>query len=173
MTTVAELFQFIGIVAIGLLIVKALDFFRRSRLPETLTSVDPDDPELQAAYANAHQSLPYFWEKRDSALNPEDYFVKVRIEDEYGAEHFWLENPALDGDQITGIVGNDPGVVRCVEVGQKVSYPTSQISDWMYTEGDYIHGNFTARVTARPHNMGAKQYAQLMEKFAPLPDIEA
>lgn len=142
-------------------------------MPETLTRVDPDSPEMVEAVANARKTLPYFWDKRASALNPEDYMVKAAIEDGEMVEHFWLANPVVEGDTVKGEIGNDPGIVKNVKFGELVTVAESKISDWMYSEGDKMHGNYTARVLAKPHTMGKAQYEQLMKMFAPLPDIEA
>lgn len=147
-------------------------FRRMASLPGTLSMIDPSSPEMVEAIASARKTLPYFWDKRSSALNPDDYLVKVGIEDGEKTEHFWLENPVLEGDQISGDVGNDPGTVKNVRFGERVTLPESKISDWMYYEGDKMHGNYTARVLAKPHTMGKAQYAQLMAMFAPLPEID-
>lgn len=150
-----------------------LNFFRMQSMPPTLTRVDPDSPEMLEAVANARKTLTYFWDKRASALNPEDYMVKAAIEDGEMVEHFWLTNPVVEGDVVKGEIGNDPGIVKNVKYGELVTVPESKISDWMYSEGDKMHGNYTARVLAKPHTMGKAQYEQLMAMFAPLPDVEA
>lgn len=149
-----------------------INFVRMRSMPETLTRVDPNSPEMVEAVANARKTLPYFWDKRASALNPEDYMVKAAIEDGEMVEHFWLANPVVEGDKVKGELGNDPGIVKNVKFGELVTVPESKISDWMYSEGDKMHGNYTARVLAKPHTMGKAQYEQLMAMFAPLPEIE-
>ena len=142
-------------------------------MPETLTRVDSNSPEMVEAVASARKTLPYFWDRRASALNPEDYMVKVAIEDGEMIEHFWLTHPVVEDDTVKGEIGNDPGIVKNVKFGELVTVPESKISDWMYSEGDKMHGNYTARVLAKPHTMGKAQYEQLMAMFAPLPDVEA
>jgi uncharacterized protein YegJ (DUF2314 family) len=150
-----------------------MNFVRMRSMPETLTRVDSNSPEMVEAVASARKTLPYFWDRRASALNPEDYMVKVAIEDGEMIEHFWLTHPVVEGDTVKGEIGNDPGIVKNVKFGELVTVPESKISDWMYSEGDKMHGNYTARVLAKPHTMGKAQYEQLMAMFAPLPDIEA
>jgi uncharacterized protein YegJ (DUF2314 family) len=150
-----------------------MNFVRMRSMPETLTRVDSNSPDMVEAVASARKALPYFWDRRASALNPEDYMVKVAIEDGEMIEHFWITNPVLDGDNVKGEIGNDPGIVKNVKFGELVTVPESKISDWMYSEGDKMHGNYTARVLAKPHTMGKAQYEQLMAMFAPLPDVEA
>ncbi len=149
-----------------------MNFVRMRSMPETLTRVDPNSPEMLEAVANARKTLPYFWDMRASALNPDDYMVKVAIEDGEMTEHFWLENPVIEGESVRGKLGNDPGIVKNVKFGELVTVPESKISDWMYSEGDKMHGNYTARVLAKPHTMGKAQYEQLMAMFAPLPEVE-
>ncbi len=150
-----------------------LNFLRMRALPPTLVRVDSDSPEMVEAVANARKTLPYFWDRRSTALNPDDYLVKIAIEDGEMTEHFWLNNPSLNGDEVTGQIGNDPGIVKNVKYGETVTVPESKISDWMYSEGDKMHGNYTARVLAKPHTMGKAQYEHLMKMFAPLPELPA
>ena len=161
-------------IALGVVFFLVLTNFVRMRsMPETLSSVDSNSPEMVEAVANARKTLSYFWDRRASALNPEDYMVKVAIEDGELVEHFWLANPVMEGDMVKGEIGNDPGIVKTVKFGELVTVPESKISDWMYSEGDKMRGNYTARVLAKPHTMGKAQHEQLMKMFAPLPDVES
>jgi uncharacterized protein YegJ (DUF2314 family) len=159
-------------IAVGVILFFVLmNVLLRRNLPETLSHVDPDSPEMIEAIASARKSLPYFWDKRATALNPEDYMVKVAIEDGEMTEHFWLKDPRIEGENVIGTIENDPGVVKTVKYGETVTVPESKISDWMYSEGDLMHGNYTARVLAKPQSMGKAQYEYLMSKFAPLPTL--
>lgn len=162
--------MWIGIVVAVIVIVLVLRFAADRAMPETLSYREVDDVEMMAAIAGAQKTLPMFWDKKASALNPDDYSVKVKITDGDRVEHFWLFQPALDGEFVTGILDNDPGIVKTVKVGDKIRSPLSDVSDWMYTEGGKIHGNYTGRVLARPENMKKAKYEQFVAMFAPLPE---
>lgn len=159
------------IIVVVLLAIFAIRFLQRLSLPETLSYVDPHDPELLNAIADAQTSLPYFWDKRASALNPDDYFLKVRLEGPKDAESIWISNPSIEGDEVTGIVNQSPALLD-VKEGDRVRCAVSSINDWMYTESDRIHGNFTGRVLAKPQNMNKRQYEEILKSFAPLPTAE-
>jgi len=74
----------------------------------------------------------------------------VKVAFAYGSdgarEHIWLVEPIFSGDMVSGIVNNDPVDVKNMQFGQKVTAPTSDISDWMYIEHDVLKGGFTMRV---------------------------
>lgn len=160
----------VGVIVLGWFILRAIQI---SQLPSTLGTTNFDDPEIIQAIANARAMLNYFWDKKASALNPEDFFVKVRVEDsDGGVEHIWVANPILEGDQVRGEVNSDTVVIKTHRLGDTITYPVSEITDWMYNEGGKMHGNYTARVTAKPHNMSRAQYEQLVEMFAPLPEAD-
>lgn len=164
--------MWIAIIVAVVLIVLGLRYAAARAMPETLSYRAEDDPEMLAAIAGAQKTLPMFWDKKASALNPDDYTIKVKITDGENVEHFWLFGPQLDGDFVTGVLDNDPGIVKTVKLGEKIRAPLSDVSDWMYTEGDKMYGNYTGRVLAKPQNMSKAQYAHLMAMFAPLPEDE-
>ena len=98
------------IIVVVLLVIFGFRILQRLSLPETLSYVDPSDPELLNAIADAQNSLPYFWDKRASAINPDDYFLKIRLEGPKDAESIWISNPSIEGDEVTGIVNQSPAL---------------------------------------------------------------
>lgn len=162
--------MWIALAVVVILAVGGFRYFSARRLPETFTRRAPDDPEMMAAIAGARKSLPMFWDRKASAPNPDDYLVKVKIVDGEDVEHFWLQDPQPDGEFVTGILDNHPGIVTNVELGDKIRAPLSDVSDWMYTEDGTIYGNYTGRILARPKNMSKEQHEHFMSRFAPLPD---
>ena len=108
--------------------------------------VKTDDPTMLAARADAQASLSSFLEK---AANPapgtENYAVKVKIQDEYGVEHFWV-TPFLETPTgFKGMISNDPAVVRKVRAGQSYEFTREDVSDWMYMKDGKIHGGYSIR----------------------------
>lgn len=158
----------IVLVVLVVLVIIGFQYVQRKSLPETIITIDPNDPAILKAIADAQASLPNFWEKKISALNSEDYSIKVRIQGHEKAESIWLSDPSIDGDKVSGIVNQSPAYL-CVREGQRITCETSQVNDWMYMESDRIHGNFTGRVMGKPHNMSLRQYQAILGRFAPLP----
>ena len=155
-------------VVLVVLAIIGFQYMQRKSLPETIITIDPNDPTMLKAIADAQASLPTFWEKKAIALNPEDYLIKVRIQGQEKAESIWLSDAQVDGDKVSGIVNQSP-VFLAVREGERITCEPSQVNDWMYMESDMIHGNFTARVMGKPHNMSQHQYQAILASFAPLP----
>jgi uncharacterized protein YegJ (DUF2314 family) len=161
-------------VVLVILVVLAVIGFRylqAKSLPETLVNIDPNDPVMLKAISDAQDSLPTFWEKHGSALNPADFSLKVRFEGDQKVESMWVSDPRQDGDKVSGIVDQSPAFLSIRE-GERVTFEPSQIRDWMYTESAMIHGNFTGRIMGKPHGMTQRQYQAILDSFAPLQSID-
>lgn len=114
--------------------------------PATLTD-QYDEEEMKQAIETARSTFDQFLERfRNPQPGDEDFNVKVRIEDENGVEYFWLGDLKLDSEPYSGVIGNEPGIVRNVEFGQVYSFPKSDIADWMYMSNGKMQGNYTLRV---------------------------
>lgn len=117
--------------------------------------VKSEDPGMTAAIAKARATLEGF----KTALGErkpgtERYAVKVGFP--YGdgdREHIWVKDPVFAQDKVSGRVMNQPVDVQNIKLGQRVSAPAEDISDWMYVEGGVLRGGYTMRV--------------LLEKMAP------
>lgn len=73
----------------------------------------------------------------------DSFSVKAPIADENGTEYFWITDVSFDDGKFKGVIGNDPGIVKNVKFGQEWEVEEDEISDWMFTRGDLIHGGFT------------------------------
>lgn len=112
-----------------------------SSKPETLTS-DYEKAEMDAAIGTARDRVDEFL--MVLAENGADSFsVKAPIRDGDETEHFWIVDVSYADGVFSGEIGNDPGVVTNVKAGQAWQIKKDEISDWMYTRGDMIHGGFT------------------------------
>jgi uncharacterized protein YegJ (DUF2314 family) len=113
---------------------------------ETLTD-KYDEKEMNQAVKTAQSTFDKFLERfRNPQPGDEDFNVKVKIEDKNGVEHFWLGDLKLDSEPYSGVIGNDPEIVKNVKFGQEYSFPRSDISDWMYMANGKMQGNYTLRV---------------------------
>ncbi|MDF1850922.1 MAG: DUF2314 domain-containing protein [Verrucomicrobiales bacterium] len=109
--------------------------------PETLVR-NYDESGMDAAIARARAEVDQFLvvlEKGDA----DSFSVKAPIKDENGTEHFWFTDVTFADGQFTGSVGNDPGIVQNVQYGQPWTIEKGEISDWMFTRGEKIHGGYT------------------------------
>ena len=122
--------------------------------------VKNDDPKMSAAIARAQGSLETF--RAALAAPPADaksFSVKVGFA--WGTkgdrEHIWLTEPQLDASSVTGTINNEPVDVTTLKLGQSVSAPLKDVSDWMYVEGGVLRGGYTLRVLLDKMAPEAKQ----------------
>ena len=117
-----------------------------SRKPETLTG-EYDEKKMEQAIAEANSTFDTFLTRfRNPQPGDEAFNVKVKIEDENGVEHFWVGDLNLDAEPYSGIIGNEPGIVEKVKLGDTCSFTRNDISDWMYMANGKMKGNYTLRV---------------------------
>jgi uncharacterized protein YegJ (DUF2314 family) len=127
-------------------------------------SVKDDDPEMEAAIAKARETLPQFWQAFERQDPSESKFaLKVRIADTHGTEHFWaIEVERRDG-KIMGTINNDPNIVASVKLGDRITIPEADISDWLYLRGGKMLGNYTIRPLLRKMSpQEAERYKKIM-----------
>jgi uncharacterized protein YegJ (DUF2314 family) len=81
--------------------------------------------------------------------------VKAKFSDkgkEDEAEHLWIDKVAYDGKTISGEVASEPADLKSVKLGQKVSFPLEQLSDWLYVENGMAKGAFTVQYLRKKMN---------------------
>jgi uncharacterized protein YegJ (DUF2314 family) len=104
-----------------------------------------DDPDMDAAFARARQTLDGFlaaW--RDPAPGMSGFAVKVGIDEGENTEYFWIALTSEDAAGFTGQVNNEPRMVTSVAFGQKIVFARERIVDWVYQRDDRMLGNYTA-----------------------------
>ena len=117
-----------------------------SRKPETLTD-QYDEKKMEQAITDARASFDEFLTRfRNPKPGDRAFNVKVRIADKNGVEHFWVGDLKLDSEPYSGTIGNDPGIVKNVKLGQTYNFKRADISDWMYIAEGKMEGNYTLRV---------------------------
>ena len=110
--------------------------------PDTLVRGDYDVVAMDKAIARARSEVDVFIAVL-KANDAESFSVKAPIKDENGTEHFWITDVAFVDGEFEGHVGNDPGIVKNVVLGQKWRIKKTEISDWMYVRAGRIHGGYT------------------------------
>jgi uncharacterized protein YegJ (DUF2314 family) len=113
----------------------------------TVYGVQDSDVEMNEAIEKANQTLDNF--KRALKSNNKDfkYFaLKVRFITPQGGEHIWLSSISLKNKKYIGVVDNLPESTTEVKIGDTIQIKTDDISDWMYVDGNKLHGGYTLRV---------------------------
>jgi uncharacterized protein YegJ (DUF2314 family) len=118
--------------------------FSCSKPPETLVEGGYDEKEMDAAISRARAEVDSFIIELSKGSGT-NFSVKAPIEDKGETEHFWLTDIVYQNDEFGGIIGNDPGIVSNVKMGQKWKIKKNEISDWLFMRDGKMHGNYTMR----------------------------
>ena len=127
-----------------LLLANILVFAGCHSKPETLVEGGYDEAEMTAATQRALSEVDTFIDDLKSGQS-EDYAVKAPVEDGGEVEHFWITDITFANGKFSGTIGNEPGVVSNVTLGQSYSLGKNEISDWMFMRDGKMHGNYTMR----------------------------
>jgi uncharacterized protein YegJ (DUF2314 family) len=116
----------------------------QQKMPETLVQGGYDQKEMDDAIALARSTTQKFIEELQ---NPKgnSHSVKAPITDNGETEHFWLTDVTYKDGVFNGKIGNEPGMVTNVKIGQDWQINQADISDWMYFRDGKMYGNYTAR----------------------------
>jgi uncharacterized protein YegJ (DUF2314 family) len=120
-----------------------------SQAPEApIAYVDKQDAEVNASIAEARRNLPIFWRTFDRQPEGVDrYGLKIRFPTQSGGgEHIWIDVTSRNGDDIVGVIDNDPEYRPDLKLGMTVHVKAADITDWSYRRGGKMFGGFTTRV---------------------------
>jgi uncharacterized protein YegJ (DUF2314 family) len=125
--------------------------------PPTLVRDGYDEQEMDAAIAQARSSVDRFISELTKPTGT-SHAVKAPIEDDGEVEHFWLTEVIYRNGKFEGTIGNEPGAVGNVKMGQKWTIGKTEISDWMFMRDGKMHGNYTMRplLKAMPEGEAAR-----------------
>ena len=146
-----------------LILMLALACWSCSSKPDTLVEGGYDEQEMNAAIARARSEVDTFIAEM-AKKNGEDFAVKAPIEDQGRTEHFWLADVVYSNGEFQGKIGNDPGIVGNVRIGQPWTIKKEQISDWMFMRDGKMHGNYTMRPLLK--TLPEKEAAKLRSMLA-------
>jgi len=115
---------------------------------DPVTYVTGNDRAMNGAIAPAQATLDVF-KGALAAAPPGALSFSVKVGFPYGAhgrEHIWLVDVTLTGSEVTGKINNEPVDAKNLKLGQIVTAPQKDISDWMYVDGGVLRGGYTLRV---------------------------
>jgi uncharacterized protein len=109
-----------------------------------------DDEEVAQASVLARRTFRYFWrelswERRRIVPAFDSACVKLPFEGSGKVEHMWIDEVDFDGDNVSGVLLNEPNEGGSVHRGDRVESPLARLGDWMLA-GDAVLGAFTVRV---------------------------
>jgi uncharacterized protein YegJ (DUF2314 family) len=112
-----------------------------------VTFVQDDDPAMNRAFEKARATLDEFFALAKSPrAGTEAYAIKVAVTDGKSTEYFWVNDFDFDGDEMSGVLNNEPENVRKYRLGERFTFKRADVVDWTYMEpaARRMHGNYTA-----------------------------
>jgi uncharacterized protein YegJ (DUF2314 family) len=113
----------------------------------TVVQVSDDDNAMNRAMDEARATVDQFV----TALNApqptqKSFSVKLLVTDGQHSEHMWVPPVRYEQGKFFGQLNNVPDLVHGVKLGDEVSVPTNEISDWMFVDEGRLVGGCTIRV---------------------------
>jgi uncharacterized protein YegJ (DUF2314 family) len=101
---------------------------------------------MLAASQRARDTLDSFIERITLSDPPSSRSIRARVGSGAGAEPIWLDEPVFRNGSFRAVVGNLPGEVPGVEIGDAVVVSRSEVLDWLFVEERCMAGAYTLRV---------------------------
>jgi uncharacterized protein YegJ (DUF2314 family) len=106
-----------------------LAVFQHSPVP--VMRVDADSPALIAAVAEARRRWPEFLAAYAQAADKAPFSVKAPVTEGGRTEFIWIKVKTIAGDQIHGLLANDPVALGELKLGSFVSVQVAELNDWV------------------------------------------
>ena len=104
------------------------------------------DPELAAAVKQAQAELPKFLDRLQHLKQGEHFAVQARFGKDLSFEHMWVDHLSFDGKNLQGTLADQPSVVTSLHKGDAVSFPITDVMDWLILSGGKREGGYAEAV---------------------------
>ncbi|MCL1926486.1 MAG: DUF2314 domain-containing protein [Syntrophorhabdaceae bacterium] len=99
---------------------------------------DGENPKMIEAFKNAQTTFKYFWRElswEQRRIVPALTVACVKIaftQEAKEVEHMWINEIIFDGNNVMGVLVNQPNELTNISCGDFVNVPLNQISDWLF-----------------------------------------
>jgi uncharacterized protein YegJ (DUF2314 family) len=129
------------------------ELFGDDDLHNPMFNVDKEDPEINAAMAEAKRRIPEFLSAFEAAgpqpVNDDSppFIFKARFPSGDGNEYIWLSLSAVTSSALVGTIENPPADPSIPAKGSKVKVKLDNVVDWAYArKGKEPVGMFVERI---------------------------
>lgn len=141
------------IVVVIALVVFGISHHNRTKIPAVspkgapLVQAKADDPRLAAATAEAKRRWPEFAAAYKNRLGKSAFVVKhAFVLKDGGVEHMWMAVTGINGNQVSGLLIDEPYGDIGHKEGDPVMLAAEDIEDWGYQENGQRIGGFSQPV---------------------------
>ncbi|RAJ08683.1 uncharacterized protein YegJ (DUF2314 family) [Chitinophaga skermanii] len=112
------------------------------------------DPNMLAAFTKAQSTFKYFWREcsweyrrivpaLDLACVKIAFSQSLPGRDEPVVEYIWMNEIDFNGDEISGVIVNQPNELTNIQNGDYVTVPLDRLCDWLFTTEGKSYGGYT------------------------------
>lgn len=110
-------------------------------------NISGDDPWMRAAVSEARACWPEFVEAfHNPRPGQQNFTVKLPISDGRHTEFIWVNVVAIEGDVISGDLGNEPVDLQFMALGDRVRGKVEDLNDWIFIDNGEMVGGFTTAI---------------------------
>ncbi|GAB7530337.1 DUF2314 domain-containing protein [Pseudomonas sp. 3A(2025)] len=135
-------------------------------MTEQLIYTQPESADFAAAVASAQATFKFLWreiswERRrivpglDMAAVKVSFAVDINDPSTPSVENMWVTDIDFDGQNLHGVLMNEPQWVGSLRAGDPVTVPVADLNDWIYVTCGRVYGGFT--IDALRAGMGAAE----------------
>jgi len=118
--------------------------------------------EITAAVQEAQRTFDAYRKAlTQKTTRVDDCGVKVFFaspSDARAGEHMWVNEVTFGPTNLIGTLCNDPGWLRGLTCGQRVTFTLDQVSDWFYVASGNFFGGFTLKLLYQRYT--SEQFAE-------------
>jgi uncharacterized protein YegJ (DUF2314 family) len=114
-----------------------------------ILSGDGLEEELQKAADEAQQRLPEFVSALERRKKGVTYGVKAKFTEGDAIEWMWVNVDRVTDDGFEGRLDNDPGELKNVKAGDRITVKADEVVDWAITDDNGMRGGFSVEVFQR------------------------
>jgi uncharacterized protein YegJ (DUF2314 family) len=116
-------------------------------LEDSVMGYADSDARMNAAIEHARALLPLFLQEFRGSNAPGAFTIKAGLAtSDGGREHIWIGELRYEGEQLVGVLINEPYDLPGLRLGSRVEINPADISDWTIATPDGVYGGFTTRV---------------------------
>jgi uncharacterized protein YegJ (DUF2314 family) len=113
--------------------------------PTSVVRINRKNPQLEAAINQARAGLDGFIKELSTPDSGKSFAVKAKFQTPVGPEYLWIRRPEYVRQTFSGILDQQPLALVGKNKGDAVSFPKSDVVDWLIKDEQGTRGEFTEK----------------------------
>jgi uncharacterized protein YegJ (DUF2314 family) len=117
------------------------------KVSDPTIAVPENDPRVAAATVEAMAPWSEFTAAFESPKAGDHFAIKTDFREGNQVEWMWITVEKIEGAHVTGVVDNEPSMVKNVSMGQRVTIDKGRVADWLIIERPkHLRGGYSISV---------------------------